>query len=156
MNKRDFLSSLFWLGFGILFCIGSYQHGLMEKMGVPGRGALPFLIGLVLIMLALIILSQSIYRLWIQKIETNPGPFFPQKDSIKRVVIGSLCLLGYGLLIKTIGFPVTTFIFMVTILRAVEPQKWSTSITFSALVAFISHILFKILHVELPRGIIGI
>ena len=52
MKYRDFVSSLFWMGFGILFCVYAWQYGLIGGPGIPGPGCLPFIVGVGLISLS--------------------------------------------------------------------------------------------------------
>jgi uncharacterized membrane protein len=58
MKKRDRVSSLFWMGFGVVFFIASWQSGLITQ-GIPGAGFFPFICGVVLIGLSLIVLISS-------------------------------------------------------------------------------------------------
>ena len=59
MNRRDLISGVFWMGFGAVFTIGGLQQGLVRQ-GIPGPGSLPFVVGLILIGLALIIFVQAL------------------------------------------------------------------------------------------------
>ena len=54
MRTRDLVSSLFWMGLGMAFLIGSLMQGLIRR-GVPGPGFLPFLTGAALIVLSLMV-----------------------------------------------------------------------------------------------------
>ena len=49
MKNHDIISSLFWIGFGIIFCVGAVQNGIMLSPGVPGPGCLAFIVGCILI-----------------------------------------------------------------------------------------------------------
>ncbi len=154
MRKRDLVSGLFWLTFGILFASGGLQHGLMESEGVPGRGALPFIAGVFAIILSLLVLIPALKR-------KDKGPsechkaFFPERNGLKRLLIAIGLLAFYGFFLKTLGYPLTTFLFLVGALKLIEPQEWKTTAIFSFLTTTISFAIFKVLHVNFPIGILG-
>ena len=73
MKNRDLHSSMFWMGFGVLFVVGSLQQGLLRK-GIPGPGFLPFILGIVLMGLSLMIFIPALSK----KEESIEGRnFFP-------------------------------------------------------------------------------
>jgi len=154
MKNRDLLSSLFWLAFGIIFVSGGVLHGLMEAEGVPGRGALPFIAGVFAIILSLMVLIPSIFKRGDVGAE-GPKSFFPERSSWKRLFIAIILMVSYGFILKTLGYPLTTFFFLIGALRLIEPQRWRITIVFSLFTTAISYSMFKILEVNLPRGILG-
>lgn len=154
MRKYDIVSGLFWLTFGILFALGGLQHGLMEAEGVPGRGALPFIAGILAIILSLMVLTPALQM----KDKDQSGDqkvFFPERKGVRRLLIAIGLLAFYGFFLKTLGYPLTTFLFLVSALKLIEPQEWKTTAIFSFLTTTISFAIFKVLHVNLPIGILG-
>jgi hypothetical protein len=155
MTKRDLASSLFWMAFGVIFVIGGLQHGLMESEGVPGRGAVPFLAGLACITLSLMVFFPALSNIT-KEIVAEVDPFFPEKNSLKRLLTAVALLALYGVFLKRLGYPLTTFLFLIGALRFIEPQRWRVTIVFSFLVASISYTMFEILKVNLPTGFLGL
>jgi hypothetical protein len=154
MKKRDVISSLFWMGFGLIFVIGGIQHGLMEAEGVPGRGALPFITGTLTLVLSLLVL----FSVFLKKYRIQPEQkekFFPERNSSYRLLNAIVLLVLYGFFLKTLGYPLTTFLFLTGALKLIEPQRWKTTVVFSLLTTAISYTIFKVLHVNLPVGILG-
>jgi len=154
MNKRDIISSLFWMAFGLIFLIGGIQHGLMEAHDVPGRGALPFLAGIVCIGLSLLVLILAVIRL--KKESEVKISFFPESDSWKRLLMAITFLAFYGLFLKMLGFPLTTLLFLIGVLRYIEPQPLRTTFTFSVITTVVTYTIFKLLKFNLPTGILGL
>ena len=77
--------------------------------------------------------------------------FFPETDSLKKVLLGLTALFAYGLILSYAGYLITTFVFMVFILRLVEPVPWKTVIGTGLATAVISYLLFVVLlEVQLP------
>jgi putative tricarboxylic transport membrane protein len=150
MNKRDLISSVFWMIFGALFAIGGFRQGLIEN-GIPGPGSFPFIVGLICVCLSLLV--------FIEAFRQRPLSFkkiFPHESSLPKLILALVTLLGYGFLLKPLGFVLTTFLFLFFSLRFIGREKWLTTLVFSLLVAVLSSILFASLQVELPKGILGI
>jgi uncharacterized membrane protein len=155
MKKRDLISSLFWIGFGMIFCIGAIQNGIMTSPGVPGPGCLAFLVGCTLIALSLLVLFPALSK-GNKDASAGGEKFFPQDVSLRKLAIALISLLAYGLALEHLGFFPTTLLFLFFVLRFVEPQRWGTVIGFSFLTTFLTYALFTALKVELPKGFWGI
>ena len=148
--SREEGSSLVWLGIGILICIGSIRLSL-GNFHNPGPGFFPFIAGSIVAILGLAIHLQSRSkatarepreRLW-----TDP-------KRIQKMVFTTLALLAYGFGMDYLGFLVSTFIFLVFLLRMIEPQRWSLVLLESALASAISYLVFDVwLQAQLPKGI---
>jgi len=153
MKNRDLISSLFWIGFGALFCIGAVQNGIMLSPGVPGPGCLAFIVGSILIGLSFFVLIPAISK---QGKAAEPAEaFFPHPESLRKLSIALLALLGYAAGVEPLGFVTATLLFLFFVLTFIEPQKWKTILVFSGLTTFLAYALFTALKVELPRGFWG-
>lgn len=138
------------MGFGAVFAIGGLQQGLVRQ-GIPGPGSLPFIVGLISIGLAAIVFVQGLARN-----STPAKKFFAEKDSLRKLTLALVGIVGYGLLLKSLGFMGTTFLFLLFVLALIGRERWVLAFSFSLLTAVISYLLFTALQVELPRGILGI
>ncbi len=156
VKNRDLISSLFWIGVGTLFCLWALKYGFM-RLGTPGAGFFPFITGIILISLSSIIFISSLpFKKRKGDVEFGEK-FFPQKDSLKKILFALVALFAYGVVLKYLGFLLATFLFMIFLLRYIEPQRWTTVLTASLLTSIASHIVFKLwLKVQLPAGILGI
>ena len=154
MRNRDILSSLVWLGLGLLFMIASLREGLFRK-GIPGPGFLPSITALALIVLPLMVFLPAVNRKKEErgkKIEN----IFPEKDSFKKVSLGLMALFLYGIALEYIGYIITTILFMVFTFRLMEREKWKGPLLFAISTAVISYLLFVVLlEVQLPGGFLG-
>jgi hypothetical protein len=65
-------------------------------------------------------------------------------------------LVAYGICLPYGGFILTTFVFMLFMLRIMEPQRWSRVFLISLSTAVLAYFLFAALDVQLPQGILGI
>jgi putative tricarboxylic transport membrane protein len=155
MKSRDLQSGFFCLALGVVFAVASLHQGLMRK-GVPGPGFLPFLTAVLFIALSLMVFIPAFLRGKAQEKTSEEKKFFPEKDSLRKVLLGLVALLGYGLVLSHAGYLITTLIFMLFIMRLVEPVPWKTVIWTGVATAVISYVLFVVLlEVQLPRGLMG-
>jgi putative tricarboxylic transport membrane protein len=132
------------------------QQGLIKK-GVPGPGFLPFICGIALILLSLIVLISALSTGKNENGEgAEPEKFFPEKGSRRRMVFTLIALVAYGICLPYLGFLLTTFVFMLFTLRLLEQQNWILVILLSLSIAILAYLLFAALDVQLPQGIWGI
>jgi hypothetical protein len=152
----DLISSLCWIVVGLLFCVRGGEYGFLH-LGTLGPGFFPFTAGLILVFLSLLLLVSSIRRKTGGDEPIGAKRFFPERDSWKRLLLALLSLLGYIFCLKYLGFLTTTFLFMVFLLRFIEPQKWVTVLVAAILTSTISYVIFRQwLEVQLPTGILGL
>jgi len=152
MKNRDLVSSMIWMALGGLFVAGALQQGLMRR-GVPGPGFLPFLSGLGLIIVSLFVFVPALTG------RKNPDgkKFFPERDSLKKLLLALVVLLAFGIAMEYAGFLLTTFLFMFFAARLMEPRRWRTTTLLAFLTATLSHLIFVVLlEVQLPKGLLGI
>ncbi len=118
--------------------MGSFKH--------PGVGFLPFGLSLSLIILSLCLILTR----W--KKETKPIPFWPHHTWL-RPFLGVVILGFYALVIEKIGFPLTTFIFLVVWMGVIERIRWWKIVSVSIGVTLGLYLIFGyFLEVPIPMG----
>jgi len=71
-------------------------------------------------------------------------------------VMAFLAMVAYLLLFKIIGFTLTTFVFIVFLLKTIFPQNWKRTLITAFATAILARLLFvNFLETQLPRGILG-
>jgi putative tricarboxylic transport membrane protein len=74
-----------------------------------------------------------------------------------RVATALLLLLGYALVLKPLGFILTTVFLVGFLLRFLEGQRWPTVISVAVVSALFAYAVFEIwLEAQLPTGFLGI
>lgn len=142
--------SLFWILFSIMTCFEAYRlkvGGLHE----PRSGFFPFVIGLLTGLLALIALFQSIR-------EKKTRPELTSQESLRwwNIIVILGALIAYALSLEKVGFLINTFLFMLVLLKVVEPQSWKRAILVGLITAISSDLVFNvILGAQIPSGILG-
>ena len=143
---RDLVSGVFWLAVALF----AAAQGLALKLGSlnrPGPGFFPFWGGVVLGLLSIVLVVSSRGR-------DAAGSSRSRLESSKPlVVVGAI--LGYLLLLETLGFVAVTFLFLLLLFR-LERLTWAFSAVSAGVGALASYVLFQLwLKTQLPTGPFG-
>ena len=143
------MSSLFLLAFAVYIMVESLRLPLGSWRD-PGAGFFPLLTGLILMGLSVINYLQAR-----RGPDNEKRPWYPEErwPNVIMVVAG---LVVYTVILGILGFTVSTFLLIVFLMRAIEPQKWMVTLGESVLGASILYMLFEYwLQVQLPKGTWG-
>ena len=153
--EREKWSTLVWLGVGIFICVGSLRLSLGEFRN-PGPGFLSFFAGLVITGLALVVHLQSRKRRPRSgKEESEPVWTNPRKGI--KIVLTVAALLVYAVVMNYLGFLISTFLFLIFVLKTIEPQRWSVTLIGSLIASAAFYVIFEIgLQSQLPKGLFPI
>jgi hypothetical protein len=140
----DRVIALACIAIGLLISLSSVSLGL-GAIDKPEAGLFPFFVGLCVILLAITLFFNA---------ERRKGPILGLHWTNVVLVLGSLAFYGLGL--TFLGFPIMTIVFMVFVMKVIEPQKWSVVIAVSVIATGFSYLLFSVwLGVAFPIGILG-
>lgn len=145
------MSSSVWFLVGIAVCLGSLQYRLGTPAS-PGTGFMPFLTGVAICLFSGIGLIQATLR------KRRGEGWTPLLRGVawKNAFVILVSLLAYVLLLKPLGFVITTAVFIAFLLRVISPQRWFVVIAGSVLTAFASYLIFDVwLKAQLPKGPLG-
>ncbi len=150
MKRDDQVSSLVWLFLAGLICIASLRLPL-GYLHDPGAAVLPLGSGILLGILSFINYLQD---------RRNPAKEVsgssPSKRKWKNPIVVLVGLFGAAFCLDVLGFRLTIFLFLVFLLRMIEPQSWLLTLGGSFLASLLSYLLFETwLKVQLPRGLLG-
>ena len=112
----------------------------------PGPGFFPFWLALALSLVAAALLVRPAPAIGADARATTGVRH-------RRVALALAAGALYAALLEPLGFLLTTVLFLVFLLRAVEPRRWRSSIVIAAATALVCQIVFKTwLDVQLPAG----
>lgn len=152
MKTHQWVGSIFWIMVGIFFAIKAYRLG-PGSLDSPGPGFIFFLAALLLIIFGAIDLAV-----------TFKGRSKNDKDEEsvwlgvrwQKVLLILVVLSAYVFFLNILGFFISTFLLMIFLFKAVEPNKWWIAIVASIITILASYGIFKIwLGVPFPSGFLG-
>lgn len=148
VNKKDFISSLFWMATGAGLCYGGYDLKL-GQLHEPGPGFIFFWVGITMMGLSLIILLGAMQEK--EKLKEK-GEIFPA-TKWGKVISVPIALALYGYVFNLLGFILTTVMLLVYLFKAIEPQRWSVAIAGALITTLTAYVVFKVwLGCPLPKG----
>jgi hypothetical protein len=150
MRNTDQSSSLFWIAVGIGIAIRSIKYGL-GTFHEPGPGFITFFAGAILTFLSLALFFSSFSD---QEKRGGLRSLWAGLE-VGKVLYVILLLVAYALLLKSIGFLISTFVLLSLLFRVKGNYRVRTILFMSLLVTAVSYVIFEIwLKAQLPKGIL--
>lgn len=151
MKRYDIVGSACILAFSVSILSISAQYEL-GKLNRVGPGFMPLCLSIVLSILSLAQILRSIFGRHEKEVR--------QTDSfwkISRVVVVFVCMIFYGLSLKTLGFLITTCLFIFVLFKFVESYNWTASILSALAASFATYFIFSFwLRLQFPSSLLGI
>jgi putative tricarboxylic transport membrane protein len=136
----DRLASVLFLVTGVLFMVGSRQLASSSYGSAVGPDLFPLFLGIILVLLSI--------RLFYETFITNSQQGSKEKLQYKPFMIIFAATLVYILTLETIGYVITTFLFLFVCFQTMERTKVIASLFISA--CFSGCVYF--LYVEILKG----
>jgi putative tricarboxylic transport membrane protein len=150
MRTTDQWSSLFWLLAGIGITLGSLKYGF-GNLQAPGAGFITFFAGAVLSFLSVGLFFSSLRS---ERLRKGVGILWEGLE-VGKVIYVFFLLVAYALVLKPLGFLITTFGLLCLLLKVKAAYPLLKVILISLLVTTGAYLLFQVwLKVQLPRGIL--
>jgi len=124
------------------------QHLGLGSLSTPGPGFFPFLNAVGLGLTALVLVVQARHR------ARHAG----ESGSAWPIVLGVAAgIAAYGILVEHLGFPLTSFLFLLLCWVVVAREPLWRSVMLAAVTVAAAYLLFdRLLGVRLPRGLLGL
>lgn len=151
MKRADVTVALIMSGLAafILLEAGKLSFGSMR---VPRTAFFPIILATLLLFLSLILLGQAL-----RGAPTGRGPERIEAEGWFRIGATLATLAGFALALERLGFLLSTFLLMVLLLRAIEPQAWPKVIAVALVTSLVVYAIFGwLLGIPLPAGVLGI
>jgi hypothetical protein len=150
VRRADRVGAVLLLLFGVWFAAVALRNYTYWGATGPGSGFFPFWLGLAMAVLAALLLVRAVRT-------SDPGaPWAPRGRGLVRF----LGLLGGGvafvMLLPWLGMAVTTVLFLVGILKALEGHSWPAAVGIALAIAGVNWAVFTWwLRVPFPTGVLG-
>jgi putative tricarboxylic transport membrane protein len=147
MLRKDLISSLFWIASGALIILGSLRLPLGGPQN-PGPGFLPFLVGVLMLILSVALLVRSVHFKGGKRTE----PAAVSSKSFKLIGTAAALFL-FAFAFPHLGFLITTIPLMIFLSRVIGELNWRVSLAIGFLTSLAMYALFKTwLKVQFPVG----
>ncbi len=149
MKKANIIGALVIVTFSLAFTIEASRMPIFEGHS-PGPGFVPLIVGILTLALSVALVFQSIMM--------NTGnanvPFMKKREGLRDILIITVSLFAYAGCIYLLGYSITTFLFIFTLLKIVGKYKYQFSLTVSAITTIVLYAIFQYwLDLVFPAGI---
>jgi putative tricarboxylic transport membrane protein len=136
----DRIASILFLATGVLFIVGSRQLASSSYGSSVGPDIFPLILGIILVLLSI--------RLFYETMVTKTQHSSKEKLLYKPFLIIFFATLVYILTLETIGYVITTFLFLFVCFQTMERSKVMTSLIISSCFSGLVYFLY----VEVLKG----
>lgn len=131
------ISYFVFLIVSLLFASGAVSLGIGSARE-PGPGFVPLIAAVILAVCCVFALFKN-SRTIRKRTENLFKPVY-----LKKAALVYAAIVFYMMAIKHLGYPITTFLFMLFLMKGIEPQKWSSAVLYSALASGFSYLIFVV------------
>ena len=150
MKKYDIIPIIFWIGLSIFVMVLSIRLDL-GKFHNPGPGLMPFILGILLLIVSFYLLIMSLFKIGGKKETSKREP--TQIDFVKIGLV-LFSLFVYTLLLEKVGYLITTFLLLIILFRSAGSKRWRSVLIASTLAVFLTYFVFTSFGLRFPEGIL--
>ncbi len=148
MSKDDRVSAIFFMALSAFVCQQATVIGV-GSLRKPGPGLLAFGAGAGVCLLALAVFIRSL----LSKAETLESGAREGEIRTARFFFICVSLFVYAAMVGWLGFVLSTFLFVLFLLRTAESERWWLSLVKALLVTAGNYLVFVVwLGINLPKG----
>lgn len=150
MAKYDRYTSLIWAAFGLYIAYEGYRLTIGD-LHEPKSGFFVFWAGIVLSILSVILFFHTL----LLKEKGTKESLWKGLQWPKGIKFMTL-LFVYALVIKWMGFLLSSFLLLLLLLKGLESLRWRTSLIISIITTALCYLVFGfLLESQFPTGFVG-
>lgn len=149
MRSADRVTAALLLAFAVAFSVGALKQYQWWGSGGPGPAFMPFWLGLVMAVLALIMLVRSIKQ-------QHPGPtWLPRGEGLRDMLVVLAATIAFVALLKVTGMIIGTALYLAFLVRYLGRHRWWVTFAIALAAAGFNWLVFvHWLRVPMPEGMI--
>lgn len=150
MRSADRLAGAALLGLSLAFSAAAIKNHNYWGDNGPGPGFLPFWLGLVMAVLAVLLLISALRS-------RDPGePWLPQGEGLRRLLLVLGVTIAFVVLLPLLGMALGTALFITALMRGVERHRWPLTLAVALVTTGFNYLVFTFwLKVPFPIGVLG-
>ena len=151
MRSADRITAVLLLAFSVAFSAGALKHYSWWGSGGPGSAFLPFWLGLVMALLALMMLTRSLK-------EKNAGEaWLPRGEGLRDMLVVLAVTVAFVALLNVTGMIIGTALYLLVLVRFLGRHRWWVTVAIAAAAAGFNWLVFvHWLRVPMPEGMLWI
>ena len=154
MNRDEVLPGIVILLFGAVTTFLSLRMPV-GTFRMAGTGMFPLCLGILLMVLSGIFIFRIFFKGKAEQIKKESS--VESSESPIQLILFLAAMALATLFFNRLGYPLTSFLLMVALLRILGIKRWGQNILISVMTAVGSYLLFvKWLEIPMPKGWIGI
>ena len=147
MRSADRITAVLLLAFAIAFSAGALKYYSWWGSGGPGSAFLPFWLGVVMALLALMMFFKNF-----QKPELG-SDWMPRGEGLRRMLVVLGVTAVFVALLKVVGMILGTALYLVVLMRYLGRHPWWLTLAIAAAAAGFNYLVFAHwLRVPFPEG----
>jgi len=150
VRRADRIAGAGLLALGVAFSVGALKAYDYWGENGPGPAFLPFWLGLVMALLALMLLVGAL------RSADAGDSWVPRGDGLRRLLLVLGATTALVLLLKVVGMILGTLVFLIGLFRFLDRQSWPVSVAVALGIAGLNFVVFSYwLRVPMPVGLFG-
>ena len=151
MRNADRVTAALLLAFSIAFSAGALKSYQWWGSGGPGPAFVPFWLGLVMALLALMMLIRSLKQ-------KNPGgAWLPRGEGLRDMLVVLAVTVAYVALLNVLGMVIGTALYLMVLVRYLGRHRWWVTVSIAVAAAAFNWLVFvRWLRVPMPEGMLWI
>jgi putative tricarboxylic transport membrane protein len=151
VRNADRITAALLLAFSVAFSAGAVRQYQWWGSGGPGPAFLPFWLGLVMAILAMMMLVRSIK-------EKNPGAaWLPRGEGLRDLLVVLGATVAFIALLNVTGMVLGTALYLAGLVWYLGRHRWWVTLAVAAAAAGFNWLVFvRWLRVPMPEGMLGI
>ena len=149
MRSADRVTAVLLLAFSVAFAAGALKQYSWWGPGGPGSAFLPFWLGVVMFLLALMFLIRSLK-------DKNPGAsWLPRGEGLRDMLVVLGVTIAFVALLNVLGMVIGTAVYLAVLIWYLGRHPWWTTLGIAVAAAGFNWLVFvHWLRVPMPEGII--
>ena len=151
MRSADRVTAALLLAFAVAFSVGALKSYQWWGSGGPGPAFMPFWLGLVMAILALMMLIKSLK-------EKNAGAaWLPRGEGLRDMLVVLAATVAFVALLNVTGMIIGTALYLTVLIRYLGGHPWRMTLAIALAAAGFNWLVFvHWLRVPMPEGMLWI